>query len=177
MNEPVSGPIVAFYRGQSPDAEGRMLAEIQAWDDQQLEMVHNYIQWLFPLPTRSQFNWNAPLLDAAQIQAFHSDATLQASLLQSLDVMLRFYGFQRREHDGKPVIEQAANWPQQQANWLTPSNHNFLRLTRILACLHILDLPEVAHALLIALEKVYHSPAGQPIGSETFRYWQHSTLS
>ena len=177
MNEPSLGPIVSFYRGLSPDTEGRRLADIQAWDDQQLERVHNYIQWLFPLTTRSQFNWNAPLLDAAQIEAFQTDSGLQAALLKSLDVMLRFYGFQRMEQGGKLVIELAANWQQQQANWLTPGNHNFLRLTRILTCLHTLGLPDAAQALFIALEKIYHSPAGQPIGSETFRYWQHSTLS
>ena len=57
-----TSPVVAFYRGEMPDSQGRRLADIQAWDDERLEIVHDYIQWLFPLPERSAFNPKAPLL-------------------------------------------------------------------------------------------------------------------
>ena len=49
-------PLVAFYRDGARDDEGRTLAEILAWDDDRLEEIHDFIQWLFPLPERSGAN-------------------------------------------------------------------------------------------------------------------------
>ena len=45
--------IIGFYSGTEPDHRGRYLHEIQRWSDDQLEKVHDYIQWLFPLPEPS----------------------------------------------------------------------------------------------------------------------------
>ena len=55
-------PLLRFYRLEGPDARGRTLPEIWAWDAARLEGVHDYIQWLFPLPEPSAFNPHAPIL-------------------------------------------------------------------------------------------------------------------
>ena len=47
--------LVNFYLGDAPDNQGRMIDEILSWKDEQLEDVHDYIQWLFPLKERSAF--------------------------------------------------------------------------------------------------------------------------
>src|SRR5208283_1467128 len=46
------------------------LHEIQEWADGQLEAVHDYIQWVFPLPERSGFNVAAPVLTRESIREF-----------------------------------------------------------------------------------------------------------
>ena len=66
--------LVAFYRENAPDSEGRTLSQLWAWDDERLEEVHDYIQWLFPLPEPSQFNPDAPLLTPQDIEAFKWDS-------------------------------------------------------------------------------------------------------
>ena len=68
--ERADSPLVRFYRGDAPDARGRTLDDILAWDDEQLEAVHDYIQWLFPLDEPSRFNPDAPLLTPADRVAF-----------------------------------------------------------------------------------------------------------
>ncbi len=65
--------IVPFYLGTQRDSEGRTIAEIWAWDFEKLEYIHDYIQWLFPLPERSAFNPDAPIVDDEVIQAFQTD--------------------------------------------------------------------------------------------------------
>jgi Opioid growth factor receptor (OGFr) conserved region len=62
--------IIAFYSGTGPDNRGRYLHEIQQWADDRLEGVHDYIQWLFPLPEPSGFNVAAPVLNSDSIQEF-----------------------------------------------------------------------------------------------------------
>ena len=172
MSKP-TGKLVAFYRGDAPDDRGRRLDKILAWDFDRLESTHDYIQWLFPLAEPSGANLHAPVLDASDIAAFRADAALQARLLASLRAMLAFYGFVLEDRDGKPMLARAADFDERCANWVSPHNHNFLRLTRILRSLDILGLPQYARALFLALERTYRkNPA--VIGSTTFGYWMRA---
>ena len=50
MTAPSSDPLLRFYRLEGTDARGRSLEEIWTWEAGRLEAVHDYIQWLFPLP-------------------------------------------------------------------------------------------------------------------------------
>ena len=86
--------ILDFYSGVGPDHRGRFLHEILRWSDTDLERLHDYIQWLFPLSERSGFNPSAPLLDEYTIRQFNARADLQASMRASLRRMLSFYGLQ-----------------------------------------------------------------------------------
>jgi hypothetical protein len=158
--------LVDFYRGKATDAEGRRLAEIWEWDNNELEIVHDYIQWLFPLVEPSQFNPDAPLLTDADIAAFQADQVLQHNLRKSLERMLEFFGLALA---GGQVVEGpnfAARIPD---IWAVP-NHNWLRITRILHSLTLLGLASEASALYDWLAAAYHSRRF-PISDETFRYW------
>lgn len=162
-------PIIAFYRGEAPDDRGRTLAAIQGWDDGRLEAVHDYIQWLFPLPERSAFNPGAPLLGPADIEAFRGSAELRGRLLASFRRMLAFYGFALDETGDDFRVFPDPDFARQARHWLRPGNHNLLRLTRILRCLTLLGLPEHARALLACLEGVRAEGA---VGVVTLRYWR-----
>ena len=153
-------PIQAFYAGTGTDDRGRSLADILAWDDGRLEAVHDYIQWLFPLPEASAFNPSAPLLTDADIAAFHDQPALQAGLGRSLARMRAFYGL--------PAGRA------RQAQWVTAGNHNMLRISRILRSLHLLGLDDEAQALLRDLEALYKAGAGSIIGPVTLGYWRRA---
>ena len=62
-------------------------------------------------------------------------------------------------------------------NWLTPNNHNFLRLTRIMKSITLLGLKPLAHALLDCLEARYAGEAGITIGARTMQYWRAAVRS
>ena len=86
-----SDSIVQFYSG-GRDAAGRTLDEILAADDEWLESVHDYIQWLFPTRQPSGVNPLAPLVNDATIAAFRRDAALRERLRRAFNRMLTFYG-------------------------------------------------------------------------------------
>ena len=161
--------LVAFYGGTGSDDRGRRLEEIWRFSHDELEDIHDYIQWLFPLTERSAFNPGAPVLDDATIERFKSDATLRRNIERSLDVMLDFYGFTR---DRNRIVQSPA-FAERSANWLTPGNHNFLRLTRILKSLTLLGLEERAAQLLECLEAVYASNR-QLIGQRAISFWRQA---
>jgi hypothetical protein len=166
-----SDPLLAFYRRQAPDDRGRTLDQIRALGMGDLERVHDYIQWLFPLPEPSRANPSAPTLTAEAISAFHGDDTLRREVLESLAMMLTFYGF-RLAH-GTTRIERAPDADARISEWFRPGNHNFLRLTRIMRSLSVLGLPEYARSLLGQLEQLY-GERPQIVGDLTIDHWRRA---
>lgn len=162
--------IVRFYGGVGTDHRGRDLDRIRTQDDDALERNHDYIQWLFPLPERSSANPQAPTLTPDDIRAFAESEDLRGNLLASLAVMLRFYGLEQLPGPEGVRIGRAADFPARSAVWLTPFNHNFLRLTRILRCLRLLGRDRHASALFDCLQAIYREHP-TIIDEETLRYW------
>ena len=161
-------PLVAFYREGARDDEGRTLAEILAWDDDRIEEIHDFIQWLFPLPERSGANPSAPTLDAEVIAAFRADSSMRARLRQAFDRMMRFYGLQW-DAAGTNLV-RAADFRERADNWLRPMNHNHLRITRILRSALLLGLEAESAALFHALNAIYREYPAR-ISARTHAFW------
>ncbi|MFY9664784.1 MAG: opioid growth factor receptor-related protein [Candidatus Cybelea sp.] len=161
--------IVAFYEGSAPDDRGRLREEILRFDDERLEDVHDFIQWLFPLPERSGANPAAPILDDSAIDAFHARPELRVALRQSFDRMLSFYGF---AWSGDRIVKGASF--SERSGWLSPGNHNHLRLTRILRSLSVLGEAQAAQTLFEALSHIYNDEGctrRNRITERTFNFW------
>jgi hypothetical protein len=163
--------IVDFYRGTRPDYLGRSLDEILGWDDDRLEYVHNYIQVLFPLREGSFFNASAPLLDDPTVSAFREDEGLRQNLEQAFESMLHFYGLERDPGSGK--VTRAPHFPDRAAEWLSPFNHNYRRITRILRSLTTLGLGGEAGAFFECLAEIFKEHR-DVIGEDTFAYWHEA---
>ena len=161
--------ILQYYSAIGVDERGRTVDDVLAFTTDELEDVHDYIQWLFPLDTRSMFNTTAPVLAPWCGAAFRDDDARVARLHRALDVMLAFYGF-TREGD---AIARSPEHERRVRAWVTPGNHNFLRLTRILRSLTLLGETGRATRFLAALEDVYvqHAPI---IGATTLAHWRRA---
>jgi hypothetical protein len=161
--------LVRFYRVESGNSEGRTLEDIWSWDDDSLEEVHDFIQWLFPLPEASAFNPDAPLLTTDDIAAFRGDPLLRQRLRRSLDRFLTFLGL---AWDGKRVID-GPNLPAREPDCWSYPNHNWLRISRVLRSLSLLGLGDEARAFYVWLKSA-HDSGRYPISDDTFRYWTNA---
>jgi hypothetical protein len=165
-------PIVQFYAGQAPDSRGRFLGEVWGFSDQELEGVHDYIQWLFPLPRPSAFNPYAPVMTDGTAREFHASAELRERLNRSAEIMLRFYGLESvKAADGVTSVRQTAEYIERARNWVARSNHNHLRLSRILESTRLLGLEDFSRALLGALEDIAASHTRE-ISATTLDFWR-----
>jgi len=166
--------ILRFYRLEGADARGRTLADIWSWDAARLEGVHDYIQWLFPLPEPSRFNPQAPILTEGAIEAFRADAHLRQRLLRSLGTMLGFYGLTLTSGPREaPRIAPARDFAARSRDWLHAGNHNHLRLTRILTCLRLLGLEEHGRALYACLADIARDHP-HAVSATTLAYWERA---
>jgi hypothetical protein len=150
MPASTAGPLYAYLARTGRDSRGRLIMDVLGLSDEKLEAVHDYIQWLFPLPTRSAAQPNAPTLTAAEIEAIRADDRARDNLRHATDRMLRFYG--------------STKW------WLTSHDHNHLRITRIIRSLRLLmgsDAAQDFHRRILALQ----DDAGAPVNTDSLRFW------
>ncbi len=170
----LQGALVAFYRGEGCDTRGRSIESVLCFDERDLERIHDYIQWLFPLPVPSEFNAAAPVLTAEDGERFRSDAKLQATLRRAFEMMLRFYGLEFCDPDpGYNSIRPTARFAERARVWLTPENHNYLRLSRILQSVRLLGHADWAEALLAILEDLALEHPDD-ISQLNLRYWRRA---
>ena len=171
--------VISFYSGDV-DHRGRTLAQILAGTDDELEAVHDYIQWVFPTVAPSPVNPAAPLVTGSTRAAFAARPELRATLRGSLDRLLAFYGLRRTtEPAGNVRIEiDTAHFGARSRVWLRPGNHNHLRLTRIMQSLAALGLEAEARALQrCLLADVYEGPGQRQISRETLDFWNAAVAS
>jgi hypothetical protein len=143
----------SFVNGQVADHRGRTVADILALPDTRLETVHDYIQWLFPLPERSGAQPDAPVLTREDIVAIRDDPAALANLRAATERMLAF--FRANPH------------------WLRSHDHNHLRISRIIRSLALLVGPDEARAFRAAVLAM-NKEAGSPVDPGNVRYWQQA---
>jgi hypothetical protein len=114
----VEPPIVAFLGGVSPDGHGRLISDIWAFSDTEIERTHTFIQWLFPLAEPSLSSPGSPTLNADEIAALRGLNAVRQNILKSAD----WYGafLSRNPH------------------WQVRYDHNHLRITRVIKSLRLL---------------------------------------
>jgi hypothetical protein len=114
----------------------------------------------------------APLVTDDTVRAFERDPALRDRLKRAFERMLRFYGL--RSRDGRIDIDEHA-FTSRARVWLTPGNHNHLRLTRMMDCLSTLGLRAEALALQRCLiEDVCAGPGKGRVAPRTIEFWSRA---
>jgi hypothetical protein len=121
--------LINFYAGVGTDHAGRKLDQILAWNDGDLEHVHDYIQWLFPNRQASAFNSHAPLLTDDDVKHFRKVPFLIGEVTRAFERMCKFY----KISIGPPYWWDDLRYA-----------HNWLRMTRIMLCLREFGLNQKA---------------------------------
>ncbi|XP_069462323.1 opioid growth factor receptor-like protein 1 [Ambystoma mexicanum] len=124
-----------FYLNKIPlKPDGVYIEEIlNKWkgDYDKLEHNHTYIQWLFPLREQG-LNFYAKELTTYEIEEFKKTKEAIKKFLLAYKMMLEFFGIKLMDKIGN--VTRAANW-QERFQHLNESQHNYLRITRILKSL------------------------------------------
>lgn len=149
--EEMTGPLWAFLGDRGHDSRNRSVRDILLLSNDDLERVHDYIQWLFPLPSRSLAQPDAPVLSEREIAAIRNDPACQQHLREAAERMARFYETNR--------------------SWLVRNDHNHLRITRIVRSLHILVDDDAARGFLQRILAL-HQAAGEPVHPTNVGYWR-----
>lgn len=165
--------LINFLSGSGVDDRGRAITEIIAWSDAQLESCHDYIQWVFPNRSPSQFNPGAPTLDDDTASQIKSCPQAIKNVRGMLVRMYKFYSFKVITFEDGDYQLDSLN-ASQKPWWITPGNHNYLRLTRILKTLKLLCLDDDVDALADILD-ILGRKYRQTISEKTLGFWRDAS--
>jgi len=143
-----------------------MLEEYWSWDDTEIESVHDFIQWMFPLDEPSAVNPDAPILTRDDKTLFRKDPLLQSSMSRSLLVFLNFLGLEMRYGQ----VVRGAQFTKRINIWQSP-NHNWLRITRMLESLRLLGFEKEAREVWNCLCKIHDEGY---VSENSFEYWSEA---
>lgn len=141
-----------FYSGKSPNTDGLYFSDILKMSDEEFEAGHTFIQWLFPTKEPSKFNKDAPLLDKETIDKMFVSPECEGNLWKAT---IRFMNFLTNT----------------EANWITPNNHNFLRITRVISSLTQMESEPLAF-IIFNLVMYYASLYPEIINTNTIGFWE-----
>ncbi len=143
--------IYDFFVGVGTDHAGRTISDYHTMDNTSLELIHDYIQWAFPTREASQCQAaNAPLLSDEAVELLQNS---QPALDNYYTMLYRMIGFY-----------------EQTKHWLVDSDHNHLRITRIIeSSAEVLGLGSPQYFLDIILE--LNKGAGSPINEKSIDFW------
>ena len=118
-------PIIAFLGGIGTDSHGRLLSDIWAFSDNEIERTHNFIQWLFPLAEPSLSVHGSPTLTSGDTADLRRLSAAKTNIVRSADWYTAFLS--RNSH------------------WKAKYDHNHLRITRAIKSLRLLVGDEEAN--------------------------------
>ena len=177
----MSKNIMGFYKNTATNQKGISFEDIYSMTNEQLEENHYYIQWIFPLPEKSRAIPDSPVLRQTDIEQFRNSYELKGQMLKMALKMFNFYGLKIGEGKSKGKIVRADNFEERAKEWLTPHNHNFLRLSRIIRSMKLLGSdPEQPSGLTILAKKLYnclcdiYEENKEIIGPVTKQYWDEA---
>lgn len=173
-NDSNDSEIIDFYKGRK-NKNKVSLEDIWNLDYKDLEHIHNYIQWLFPIVEPSYWNRDTPKLSEEDIVLFKTSEDLKIKLLTSLEVILDFWGLKINYYSDSIVVSKSKNYEQRKDNWQSLKNHNLLRVTRVLHCLNDCGLRKTSEAFFSCLmEIVEESP--ERFSDMTKSYWKNAMV-
>ena len=95
-----------FLKGNETDVYKRYLKDMWIMSDDQIENIHNFIQWVFPLNERSNAVPKSPILTNEEIISIKKSETAQKNIKKSAEWFLEFLS--------------------RNSYWICQNNHNHL---------------------------------------------------
>lgn len=159
---------INFYSGEGKNWSGHTIDEILNFSNDQLEVIHNYIQWIFPTTETSKFNKDVPIMTEEIIKTFKKNPKCKLNMLKCFKRMLNFYGLKLED---KLVIKNI-DYKERSYDWIYIHPHNHMRITRILKSLKLFGFKEEHDAFLKILKEIYKE--NQSSLRNSYQYWIYS---
>jgi hypothetical protein len=140
------------------DQLGFTYSDCMSYNLEESESCHGYIQWLFPNREPSAYNANAPYPSEETLAAFVEYPILRQRMVDAAGIFIM-----RFAHNN---------------DWITPRNHNLLRITRIIKCLRLFGMPDLAQGFYVSIMDAINRRTGKDIvGPVTLQFWQDALNS
>lgn len=159
--------LLKFFRNEEPDTEGRMIEDILRFTPDEIERIHNFIQWIFPTRNASAINPNAPLVTSEFEEAFLKDELAQKNYCRTCRLYLNYIGF-----DCQGCTCAIKRKKQSETRFYNLPHHNLLRISRVLNSLKETGHKECSSKLYELMMKDLQEIPDAEVNEQTLRIWK-----
>ena len=163
--------ILAFYNGEKTES-GLTFEDIIGFNSSEFETCYNFVQWLFPLPTKSNYSVSAPVLTKEESKKMSMGPGVKDKITEAFFFMCKRYSLSVSSVGGNIVVRKEKKFNKY---WFSSRNHNTLRITRMLTCLMNFGLEEYAYAFYGCLLSLSLQYPGR-IKKTTWDYWEEAVF-
>jgi hypothetical protein len=158
--------LVDFLLHDGRSEHGWNFNDVMQWSESALEYNHTYIQWLFPLDAPSIAVKSSPFLNHDDFKLLSQSKKVQGRTSRAFYLFLGFLGLNYRNGQ----VLKKANFDMRSKVWLTPKNHNYMRISRVLKNLTLMKREDEARAFADFLTSMNESK--DVVDDETLHYWR-----
>lgn len=159
-----------FYRNEMINTESIYLNDMWNLSPVDMEKKHDFIQWMFPTMEQSFYNKKAPVLSYYELEVLKHDSVVMQNFQKSIAVFLDFLGIELLSNQR---VRLGKDFEYKSQNWLTPRNHNYKRITRLLTFLRLFEFDTIADNLMELLNVLYNQNRNV-ISIDTYTFWEHA---
>lgn len=145
--------IIDFYCGKQTSCP-LYFSEVFRLGNTDVELCHDFIQYIFPLKEASLYNKDAPILTDEDINIFKTSPVFQWRALALVNWYVKFLHFN--------------------IHWVAKSNHNHLRVTRMLKFLVLIGLKDIAKARLEEIKIISRAVDPNVNMSIPIKFWSEA---
>lgn len=165
----ISNPNVKFYRDEiAPppnDVTFGEFCEFWSGDYNRLSKNDHYIHWLFPNKETGKNDTCVAITDE-EIEIFKNDETILYRYLRAFDIMLEFFGMQRKGNQ----FELLRNPDERLLNLRKHSKH-YMKITRMIKSFRLMGMDDIIENWLqFLLQLIEEGPLDNASGSY-HQYW------
>ena len=157
-----------FLEGTEKEDKGRYVTDILKYGSIRLELVHNYVQRMFPTNEQSKFSNIKPITDE-DIALLRASDTAKENISKMYQKMLVFWKI-----DGDRYKKWGSGAPFRL--WNNWNNHNHWRMTRVIKCFMLLGMEgehkDFSMRLSTILEIKKSNPLSVRITKKTEEIWR-----
>lgn len=163
---PQNDLLMQFFRGEDNPLIPHKVDDIVTYTDEQMEMYHDFIQWIFPTMRPSQMHPEAPIIDEHFAEQLHTDKTACKNYCRTCQRYLNYMNFDC-EGDSH-IVDSTREQP-----FYTLPYHNFLRITRMLESLNQTGHQVCSRAVYEKMFEVMRTAPNHWLPyDDTLRYWK-----
>lgn len=158
--------ILLFLRGDYPNDSGKTLADISSFSDSEIELYHDFIQWIFPTDKCSAYNHKAPIINFEIINVFQKDNIAKDNFCKSCKRYLKYIGINCDNHHLSIYDDSRIfNIP----------SHNYLRITRVLDSLNCMGNHYCSRQVFRLLKEIINKQYTRTKDIiVSFQYWENT---
>ena len=167
--------VLKFFKGEDDSRIPYSIDRVAEFTDDEMEMYHDFIQWVYPTIKPSHFHPDAPTIDADFVHMLEYNECAYHNYCRSCKRYLHYLNFECKGN-GEILLQAGskASVEEHAKDFYYLPGHNYLRITRALESLRDTGHTKCSQRLYAALMHSLRFAPAHWVSPMTLAFWKNT---